>query len=203
MQGGGLSGISPGVEEMMKFHSAFGQFILSFSQSEGMLYSVLVAMTGAPDPIARAIFSGVRARGMCDFIKAILANTQLPNEESPETNTLRKCMEQLLAINTARDQLVHHGMNSFTPDGVTVNNSMRVSRYANFEQYSVNSKELEFMNRDLGYLTSYFFIYGMSLKDSKFKPLEFVPPPWLYKPRQPKSPGQRSSQKTPKRGPRR
>src|ERR1017187_2248100 len=71
-------------------------FILQFSSAENFLYALLKKYAGVSDAVARAIFSGVRCKGMIDYINAIIANTEVPEEK---VKNLRLVLSQLTLIN--------------------------------------------------------------------------------------------------------
>src|SRR5258708_3017078 len=102
-----------GVRESFQVPLAIGHFILQFSHAETWLNRVLQRLARVSDPVARAIFSGTRLQPMTDYIKAILANTEIPEQK---TEPLRTCMSQLLAINNVRNDLVHYGANNFSAE---------------------------------------------------------------------------------------
>jgi hypothetical protein len=155
-------------EEMTKCQSAFGQFVLDFSKAEFCLYLVLMAMTRLPDATARAVFSGVRAKAMSQYINTIIANTQPSGEANPKVKQLQRAMGQMNVIDGTRNQLVHGGLGSFTRDGMVVTNELRVSRYENFQTYVISSKELRDISIDLSHIASHFHVYTVSLIQTGF-----------------------------------
>jgi len=167
-------------EEASRLDSYLGAFILTFADTERVLYQVLLHYAKVSDAIGRSIFSGVRAGTMMDFISAIVANTKISKER---TNDLALVFEKLAALNTMRDSLIHRGFTKYFMDGLLVTNADRVSRYANKKVYKINSALIGCMIADLEQITSHLACH---LYRGKMRVLPFEHPPWLYKPPQPR-----------------
>jgi len=186
-------------EEMMKCQSAFGQFILDFSQAEWCLYLILLAMTRLPDAMARALFSGTRAKSIGQFINAYISNTHPEGEEPPKIKQLQAAIQQLNIIDGTRSQLVHSGIGSFTRNGMVVSNEGRVSRYEHKHTFIISSKEIDDMSFDLSQISGYFHTYAFSL----LNPMSCVsmpelPSTWRHKPPQRDSQPSKTRRKPPK-----
>src|SRR5688500_3306553 len=93
------------------FELALGRFIIAFADAEAELHRVLIHYSQVSDAVARALFSGTRAKGMIDFIRSIAHNSEMPAERRED---LEHVFGQLAAINTMRDHLVHHASDSYS-----------------------------------------------------------------------------------------
>jgi phytoene/squalene synthetase len=91
--------------EHENFKLALGNLMLSWADAESALYCVLRHYAGVSDDVARAVFSGTRAKGMIEFINNIGHNT---NMDSARRNDLAIVFSHMSAINTMRDRLVHN-----------------------------------------------------------------------------------------------
>lgn len=133
------------------FVSAFGRFMLAWTDAEAELYLVLRHYAKVSDPIARAIFSGVRASGMIDFVRSIAENTELTG---PRMDDLNFVLPQIKTIGTQRDHIVHFTYsNSFgwdtEPQRRRISNALRANRYTNTWVKKINSHHLDDMTADL------------------------------------------------------
>ena len=86
-------------EQDAGFEQALGRFIIAFADAEAELYRVLIAYSKTDDPVARALFSGTRAKAMIDFIRSIAHNTSMPEDRKAD---LEYVFRQLAAINAFR-----------------------------------------------------------------------------------------------------
>ncbi len=131
-------------EEDKAFYAALGQFMLGWADVERQLGEVLRRYANVSEPVARAIFSGTRARTMMSFITAVTDNTRASKARRDDLSFL---FPKIGALNTQRDRLAHHG--SFASPSIAPNslkrritNEKRSSRMTNeFVQY-VGSDEM-------------------------------------------------------------
>jgi len=131
-----------------EFERALGRFVIAFADAEAELHKVLVSYCKTDDAVARALFSGTRAKGMIDFIRSIAHNSAMPTERR---NDLEYVFTQLTAINSMRDHLVHHSSNSYSfndPKKRIVANT-RASRYGNAKGYEIGIETIDAMTWDL------------------------------------------------------
>lgn len=135
-------------EEEAKFEQSLGRFIIAFADAEAELRKVLIEYSQVADPVARALFSGTKAKGMIDFIRSIAHNTAMPADRRDD---LEHVFVQLAAINTMRDHLVHHASDSYSfgdPTKRIVANT-RASRYGNAKGYEIGADTIDAMTWDL------------------------------------------------------
>ena len=170
------------------FERALGRFIIAFADAEAELYEVLVSYSNTDGPVARALFSGARAKGMIDFIRSIAHNTAMSAERKTD---LEYIFAQLTAINSMRDHLVHHASNSYSfsdPLKRIVANK-RASRYGNAKGYELGTNTIDAMTFDLYRIANHLNMHW-GLREGPFSPWrenpgDASPIPWAYTPPQP------------------
>ena len=109
--------------EDKEFYAALGQFMLGWADVEQVLGEVLRKYARVSEPVARAIFSGTRARTMMSFVTAIAENTRVSPARKEDMTFL---FSKIAALNTQRDRLAHYG--SFaSPSIETISLKRRVS----------------------------------------------------------------------------
>ena len=171
-----------------EFERALGRFIIAFADAEAELYRVLVSYSKTDDSVARALFSGARAKGMIDFIRSIAHNTSMPPERRDD---LEYVFAQLAAINSMRDHLVHHASNSYSfadPNKRIVANT-RASRYGNAKGYEIGAETIDAMTWDLYAIGNHLNMHW-GLRQGLFSlwredPGDPSPTRWAYSPPQP------------------
>lgn len=170
--------------EDVKFECALGRFIIAFADAEAELYKVLVQYSQVTHPVARALFSGTRAKGMMDFIRSIAHNTAMPSDRRED---LEHVFIQFTAINTMRDHLVHHTSDSYSfddPKKRIVANT-RASRYGNAKGYEIGSDTIDAMTWDLYGISNHLNMHW-GPREGLFRPWrenpeDQAPTSWAYK----------------------
>jgi hypothetical protein len=170
------------------FQKALGRFIVAFADAEAELYRVLVNYSGVSDPVARALFSGTRARSMIDFIRSIAHNTAMSADRRDD---LEHVFVQLTAINAMRDHLVHYSSDSYSfndPKRRIVANT-RASRYGNAKGYEVGADTIDAMTWDLYGIANHLNMHWGN-REGAFQPWrenpeDQSPTSWAYSPPQP------------------
>jgi hypothetical protein len=175
-------------DEDEPFQKALGRFIVAFADAEAELYRVLVHYSGVSDAVARALFSGTRARSMIDFIRSIAHNTAMSADRRED---LEHVFAQLTAINTMRDHLVHHSSDNYSfndPKRRIVANT-RASRYGNAKGYEVGADTIDAMTWDLYGVANHLNMHW-GKREGAFQPWrenpeDQKPTPWTYSPPHP------------------
>ena len=186
------------------FQKAIGKFVLTWSEAEAALYSVLCFYAGVSDQVARAIFSGTRAGPMMSFVEAIAHNTAM---ESARRDDLAEIFAQLKAINTMRDRLIHNvngsEQASETKDSAKrlLTNARRVSRLGSEFVLHVGAADINAMSADAAACCPRLFAHTDRSNDP-FKAHHLKQRAWLYTPPQPNVTKMRSGP-SPQRSPRR
>jgi len=173
-------------EEEAKFERALGRFVMTYADAEAELYRVLVRYAEVSDAVARATFSGMRAKGMMDTIRAIAHNTKL---DPARLTDLEFVFAQLASINTTRDQVVHFSSTQLLIWSETTSrvltNVERVRRYGGHFETQIGSKTLDAMTYDLQAICNHLNLHWGGLRSGPFKPWEEnagEPTTWCYKP---------------------
>lgn len=136
-------------------HEAFlkqlGELTLAWSDVETVLFKLLKHYSGVSWPVAQALFSGTRARGAINFIRAIAENTEM---EPNRVKDLEETFVQILAINSLRDFVIHNVDGSeqefedWDPSKRYVSDALRTSRRSKTKTYLVGSSTLSAMRED-------------------------------------------------------
>jgi hypothetical protein len=138
-------------EEHEEFLRQLGQLTLAWSDVESILFKLLKHYSGVTWPVARALFSGTRARSAMNFIQAIAENTKF---EAARSDDLAEIFSHISSINSLRDFVVHHvdgSMIEFEDEDPTrryVTDELRVSRESKTKTYLVGSSTLAAMRDD-------------------------------------------------------
>jgi hypothetical protein len=175
-------------EEDQRFERALGRFMIAWADTEAELYRVLVQYTQVSDPVARALFSGTRAKAMMDFIKSIAHNTAMASDRREDIDY---AFSQLSAINAMRDHLVHHASDNYSfddPKKRIVANT-RASRYGNAKGYEISVETIDAMTWDLYGIANHLNMHW-GPREGPFRPWrenhdDDASTPWTYKPPQP------------------
>ena len=175
-------------EEDQSFERALGRFMIAWADAEAELYRVLVYYSQVSDPVARALFSGTRAKGMMDFIKSIAHNTALASDRRED---LEYVFSQMSTINAMRDHVVHHASDSYSYDDPKkrIVANTRASRYGNAKGYEVGVEAIDTMTWDLYGIANHLNMHW-GPREGNFRPWrenyeDQAPTPWAYKPLQP------------------
>jgi hypothetical protein len=173
------------------FEGALGAFVIAWADAESELYKVLVQYAQVSDAVARAIFSGTRAKIMMDFIKSIAHNT---NMGADRLDDLEYVFAQMAAINTMRDKLVHNLSDGYSypkdkPLRRVLTNSSRASRYGKQFVHEVDTQTLIDMTMDTYAIHNHLNQHWGPRKEP-FRPWrenrpDDPPTPWRYKSPQP------------------
>ena len=167
-----------------RFERALGRFIVAFADTEAELRRVLIQYAQVSDPVARAIFSGTRAKAMIDFIRNIAHNTALSKDRQDDLDYV---FSQLTVVNTMRDHIVHHASDSYSfndPQKRIVAN-IRASRYGNAKGYEIGADTIDAMTWDLYGISNHLNMHWGS-RDGAFTPWrenpeDQAPTAWTYK----------------------
>lgn len=170
------------------FELSLGRFVIAWADAELELYRVLIHYSNVSNAVARAIFSGTRAKGMIDFIRSIAHNGAIDQDRRTD---LEHVFAQMVVINTMRDHVLHHVSDNFSfgdPSSRIVANS-RTSRIGNANGYEIGPKTLDNMTWDLYAIANHLNMHWGPRKDP-FQPWREddqrgPPTAWLYRPLQP------------------
>ncbi len=180
----------PEEEDENNYANALGHLTIAWASAEDELYRVLLKYALVSDAVGRAIFSGIRASVMMDFIRNIAHNTEMEKERIED---LEFVFMQMSAINTMRDRLVHFSTGSYSypssnPKQRVLTNHTRVSRYGKAFEHLVDPDTIDNMVVDLHTISNHLNQHW-GPRDGSFRVWEENQgerTTWLYKFPQPK-----------------
>lgn len=183
---------------------ALGQFVDAFSNIEAATQTLLWEVANTPQETARAVFSGVKTDTAISFVRRLFDSKgqQLPP-------MLDRAFQQLAAINTFRNELLHHGATFDGQDLVVTNRLLALP--GREKATPVSPEILASLCFDLGTLQYCFALFLRERQVGALNQIELdalrvrAQLPWRYKPpaqqpvRSTKPP--RSNTKAPRRQP--
>jgi hypothetical protein len=91
-----------------EYYLALGKFVSEFSELEQAMQISLWIISGVKQPLAQAVFSGVRADDAANKITRIVAAENWPEERAAEWQAI---CERLGLLRTFRNDILHYGVN--------------------------------------------------------------------------------------------
>lgn len=142
------------------YYRALGKFINEFAKAEEMLLVMLGRATSMKHRESAAIFSGMRLRAGIDGIRRL---HEAKDASIPPA--LAEAFEQLAAINTMRDRLVHWGIE---PDGdqFVASNMLRAHADRARRDIRVSSSAIVSMTRDVQDIQKTLMLYVLNTQAS-------------------------------------
>lgn len=142
------------------YYRALGKFINEFAKAEEMLLVVVGRSINLQHRESAALLSGMRLRAGVDWIRRL--------HEAKDASVplaLAEAFEQLAAINTMRDRLVHWGVE---PDGEQFVASNRVRAHADRvrRDIRVSSSAIVNMTRDIQDIQKTFMLFILNTQGS-------------------------------------
>jgi len=137
--------------EHQAFLGELGELTLAWADVEAVLFKLLKHYSQVSWPVAKAIFSGTRARAAMAFIRAIAENTDL---DVARRQDLEEVFAQIQAINTLRDFVVHNvdgseqSFEDADPTTRYISDALRSSRSSKTRTYLLGSETLAAMRHD-------------------------------------------------------
>lgn len=107
---------------MNAYYRALGHFVHVYALVEAAMALTLWHYAKTPHHLARALFSGVRVRDGIDLIKRAAIATNASQEAREE---LKYIFDQLGAINSARNDILHYGAGGIADETATVTNALK------------------------------------------------------------------------------
>lgn len=184
-----------------QFERSLGKFMIAWRDAEGELLRVLIAYSKVSTGVARALFSGTRAKGMIDFIRNIAHNMEMPQDRMDD---LEHVFTQMNVINSMRDHIVHHVTDSFSfddPKSRIVANQ-RTTKIGTAVGYEIGTTDLDAMTYDLYGIANHLNMHW-GQRSGPFRAWsengDGVLTPWTYKQLQPIPLWEATPPKAPKR----
>lgn len=168
------------------YYQDLGAFVQAFAAVEATMHGALRRFCGITSAVARSIFSGTRAEAAKQLITRIMDTKNL---DSAMRSELKYVFNQLGVINSARNEIIHHGT-QFEGEQFTVSNALLAHLPERIRELEVSPKILEFMTADLNKITLHILVCLMRLDSSESEHFfrnhlaPILQRPWLYKPTQ-------------------
>ena len=157
-----------------KYYLALGRFITNFSKVENYLLRLVRMEAGLTPQIAPALLSSLR------IMQAIDALRRVHEAKGTAIDTqLKRALDQLANINTARNWIVHWGVDFTDPLAPVVSNKGLAHNAESLRQIPVSVETIHDMTYDLGQLSFLFQAHLNPEWDSKGAKAEART--WLYK----------------------
>jgi hypothetical protein len=139
-------------DEQQRFTMAIGRMVQVWTDLETSLHHCLRHYCGVSPKIARAIFSGTRARVMCDYLSNIAESIDIGAERKADFADL---LPHIKAMNTMRDWIIHNASASEVVTSTraetkrAISNKQRANRPDNAFTVMVDSALIETLNGDV------------------------------------------------------
>lgn len=174
---------------------ALGALVLTWTDLESALFAVLRHYCKISPKVARAIFSGTRARVMMEYLKNIAHNTGLDKDRREDLDAV---LGHIGSLNKMRDWLIHHASASeivihpkATPKRLLTNRD-RVGKSGNEFVVMVDAELVEQMCSDTITCCWHLLAHRDSEPFAPWKSNQGKSYAWLYRPPQPHSPKSKS-----------
>jgi hypothetical protein len=141
-----------------KYYRAVGHIIDLFASTEDMLVTELARLCGVSDPVAQAIFSGTRVDAAMSLIKRVL---DAKGATAEEREPYEIAFEQLRLLNSARNEIVHHGAHLTLDWEFFITNFDRTHTENSVRTYVFTLQMLDDIAFDLTMINSFFNIRGI------------------------------------------
>jgi len=180
------------LEKEAAYYEALGRFIGAFAEMETAMALTFWRFARSPTEIARAVFSGVRAKEAGDQCHRIMEAIGVP---APDIAAFKVLTDQMGALNKARNDIVHYGAAAIGSESAYVTNALKAHVEKKVNEFPVSPEILAKMQHDAVKITCH-LEYEYLGRDWPKSPLgqmtlqRVLQSPWLYKhqPRQPKRP---------------
>jgi hypothetical protein len=164
---------------------ALGQFVDQFSKVESSLHLLLRWQTKTTTGTARAVFSGVRADAAAEYVRRLHSVGIIDPREWVE---LEPVLNQVKAINTMRNDILHQGAMAIAEGRGFTTNALRALTEQHIKSFPVSPEMLADMTADLRKIFIHLAVRhcGRPALRGKHPELEEVlRGTWRYKPPQP------------------
>jgi hypothetical protein len=135
-----------GKERIRAYYEALGRFATMYARAESSAHAALCRCAKTDGAISAALFSGVRVRQAGDFIRRIMEATAVAQDAIDEFVEYR---DQLYAITTVRDAILHLGAQSVAEGEGFVSDTLRAHLPAKVRTFPISPKILDDMTEDL------------------------------------------------------
>lgn len=162
---------------------ALGEFIDTFSHAEQMMHSFLKHRAKVSREVGNSIFAGTRIDAAISFIKRI--HTAETGEEKIPAD-LEEIFNQLAAINSARNDIVHFGAINIGEDYLLLTNIMKAHSDKALRLYPIKAETLRAMTVDTDKIIMALYAQTLDREErAKIEASSDLKTPWQYKAPQP------------------
>ena len=170
------------VDHVHMYWAALGRFVASFAALENQIQLTLRHYTGVTDPIAQAVFSGVKAETGIGFIKRLHEALMVPDEDC---EMLNHAALHLGKIRRIRNDLLHYGATYDTGGVFIISNRLVALTEKRIIETKITAGILDNMSYDLGMIEMRLFWLTFDAKKRQRYSKganQVLTAAWLYRP---------------------
>lgn len=164
-----------------------GNFVIAYSNAEGMVHVLARKMSGLTDEKARILFAGMRLGDVIDRLRQFMRLDKINEETYSEVDS---CLTQLAHISDLRHKLVHRGAAYFA-GSLVVSNSMTSKSPASGETDIIDVFRLREITDDSGTIFLRLSLIAQPDKTDATLVAQLKARPWRYTHVPPKPPNQK------------
>lgn len=178
-------GITPH-DRTTSYHTALGSFLQAYAEVEAATFSTLAHYAGITDKMARALFSGTRAKAALDYIRRIVEAHEMREEILTELTLIN---DHLGPITDARNDLLHYGSTGGGADRQIANQRAHIPKKQN--ERMLSEEIFGQMTKDLNKIERHIKnLKGANSRDQLYPDMtggHMMSRAWRYKPALPKN----------------
>jgi hypothetical protein len=169
-------------EPYERYWAALGKFIHAFSLAEGRLISFLKTEAKVSNEIGGVLFHGTRIEAAKELLNNILTMTG----QTEKKKRLETPINQLSAIATVRNNIIHWGARHDGREDLLVSNTDKYPIRP--KEFRISPADLERMYSDLNKINVWLLVEQHPTTSDQDVWSVFFAQPWLYTPPQPSPP---------------
>ena len=162
-----------------EFHQVLGEFILEFANVEREVMQILLIMSEVTRPVATSIFANMSFQTAKVYVKRII-EAEKAFGIATDYSLMNDAFIQLEHITSARNDIVHHGLQFWLDDDPLMHRTAHVPE--KIRKYRVSVQEVRDMTWDLRKMQTHF---TLQFRPDGFEPfphaLALTHAPWRYK----------------------
>ena len=140
------SATNEGRERERLYFQALGRFTHTFARAESILTLAFWYYAKVPHKIARAVFSGVRVKDASAAIRRLIQVSPVTAEAKAELDDI---LGQMIAINDARNDILHYGATDIAEGKGAVTNELKALTESHLTSFPISADILNNMTTDL------------------------------------------------------
>jgi len=175
-------------ESQITFWTWLGWFIGQFSTLENVMQRTLWFYSGVDEPVAKALFSGIKIDASIQQIRFMISEKPLDDLSS---KALDHALRQAADINKVRNDLLHHGAFFVIGEGdreedLVISNDRLLRTSGKLRRTLISALDLYKMGDDIRRINVILHLVMQCYDQSQNQIEAELKQPWLYKPRQPR-----------------